>query len=142
MRYLINDLLVLLKDLLEDLLDDLAIVADVQSGLLGADLGQAEFVALVEQVLDGALAVRKPLVELAAALLDDGLVGGAALGNIGLLEGARVLAEVLAHVLHLLLAEQTLGAGTPDELLELLDGLFAQQLARERVEVVTVLHQR
>jgi hypothetical protein len=58
----------------------------------------------------------------------------------GLVEGARVLAEVLAHSLHLLLTKEALGAGTPDELLELLDRLFAEKLAREGVDVVAVFH--
>jgi hypothetical protein len=141
-QHLLNNLLVLLKNLLENLLNDLALVADVQSSLLVADLGQAELVALVEKVLDGALAVRKPLVELAAALFDDSLVGGAALGDIGLFESTRVFAEVLTDGLHLVLAEEALGAGTPDELLELLDGLFAEELAGEGVEVVAVFHLR
>ena len=38
---LINNLLALLQDLFEDLLDNLALISDVKSGLLGADLGQA-----------------------------------------------------------------------------------------------------
>lgn len=138
--FLLDDLLGLVEDFFEDLFDNLALVADLQSRLLVADLGKAELVALVEEVLDGTLAVCQPFVELTAALLDNGLVGGAALGKIGLVEGARVLTEVLANSLHLLLTKKALGARTPDELLELLNGLFAEELSREGVNVVSVLH--
>jgi len=141
---LLDDLLGLLQNLLGNLLDELALALVgglvLGSGLFGADLGKTLLLALVAQLGGGAFAPCEPLVEKTTALLDNSAVGGVLAGNILLLELLAPFAEVLADSLLFLLGQETLGAWAPGELLELVDGVLAEELTAEIVQVVTVFH--
>lgn len=144
-----NNLLRLVDDLLDNLLHGLllplghllarALLLEPQPRRIDVLLAHALLLGqLLAQHVRDPRAPREPLVQQAAAVLDDGAVGLAAPDEVLLVEDAVVLAQVLADLLLLLLGEQRRRARPPGQLLEPLDGFFAQDGAAEVVEVVAV----
>lgn len=108
--------------------------------LLGGIRRQAQRVALLGNLGADAVVELVPLVEFAAASLNNGLVGRSTTLGILLLKRTRVLAQVLADSLLFLLGQQAGRAGAPRQQLELVEVVLAQQLTAEVVDVVTVLN--
>lgn len=141
-----NDLLGLLDDLLHNLLHDgVALLLVASAGILGllgrvGILGKAEDLPLLGLDLLLPAQPREPLAENALALLDNGGIGNVHGVSVLLVELLRVLAQVLAHLLLLLLAEQGRGAGAPEELLELLGRVLGEGSSGESVQVPAVFH--
>lgn len=134
-----NDFLVLGDDLLDDLLDNGSLLlSDLE--LLEGIGREATFETLLAEGGLGSGSPGEPFGELSLAGFDDLLVGGFGFVEILLVELARVVAEVLADQLLLLLGQHGWWAWAPEELLEAVDVLLTEKSSLEVPEMVAVLH--